>query len=149
MLRKATIGLTTLAITTTTAIAPAMADDTITSETVPADAIATTETAPEPETAPEQETTPEQETNSSKLNKDDIHNKLEELSSKHQENKQDLDAKHAEHKKNFEAKVDQLSSKTEDFNAKVDKFIKNIDFDKIQDALKVVEKIIIIAGKLA
>ena len=137
MLRKATIGLTTLAITTTTAIAPAMADDTITSETVPADAIATTETAPE------------QETNSSKLNKDDIHNKLEELSSKHQENKQDLDAKHAEHKKNFEAKVDQLSSKTEDFNAKVDKFIKNIDFDKIQDALKVVEKIIIIAGKLA
>jgi len=143
MLRKATIGLTTLAITTTTAIAPAMADDTITSETVPADAIATTETAPE------QEAAPEQETNSSKLNKDDIHNKLEELSSKHQENKQDLDAKHAEHKKNFEAKVDQLSSKTEDFNAKVDKFIKNIDFDKIQDALKVVEKIIIIAGKLA
>ena len=143
MLRKATIGLTTLAITTTTAIAPAMADDTITSEIVPADAIATTETAPE------QETTPEQEANSSKLNKDDIHNKLEELSSKHQENKQDLDAKHAEHKKNFEAKVDQLSSKTEDFNAKVDKFIKNIDFDKIQDALKVVEKIIIIAGKLA
>ena len=50
MLRKATIGLTTLAITTTTAIAPAMADNTITSETVPADAIATTETAPEPET---------------------------------------------------------------------------------------------------
>ena len=143
MLRKATIGLTTLAITTTTAIAPAMADDTITSETVPADAIATTETAPE------QEAAPEQETNSSKLNKDDIHNKLEELSSKHQENKQDLDAHHAEHKKNFEAKVDQLSSKTEDFNAKVDKFIKNIDFDKIQDALKVVEKIIIIAGKLA
>ena len=33
MLRKATIGLTTLAITTTTAIAPAMADNTITSET--------------------------------------------------------------------------------------------------------------------
>ena len=33
--------------------------------------------------------------------------------------------------------------------SKVDKFIKNIDFDKIQDALKVVEKIIIIAGKLA
>lgn len=114
MLRKATIGLTTLAITTTTAIAPAMADNTITSETVPADAIATTETAPEPET------TPEQETNSSKLNKDDIHNKL-----------------------------DALSSKIEDFNVNYDKFVKTIDFDKIQDALKVVEKIIIIAGKLA
>lgn len=114
MLRKATIGLTTLAITTTTAIAPAMADNTITSETVPADAIATTETAPE------QETTPEQETNSSKLNKDDIHNKL-----------------------------DALSSKIEDFNVNYDKFVKTIDFDKIQDALKVVEKIIIIAGKLA
>ena len=120
MLRKATIGLTTLAIATTTAIAPAMADNTITSETVPADAIATTETAPEPETAPEQETTPEQETNSSKLNKDDIHNKL-----------------------------DALSSKIEDFNVNYDKFVKTIDFDKIQDALKVVEKIIIIAGKLA
>ena len=143
MLRKATIGLTTLAITTTTAIAPAMADDTVTSETVPADAIATTETAPE------QEAAPEQETNSSKLNKDDIHNKLEELSSKHQENKQDREAKHEAHKKEFDAKLDALSSKTEDFNAKVDKFIKNIDFDKIQDALKVVEKIIIIAGKLA
>lgn len=143
MLRKATIGLTTLAIATTTAIAPAMADNTITSETVPADAIATTETAPE------QETTPEQEANSSKLSKDDIHNKLEELSSKHQENKQDREAKHEAHKKEFDAKLDALSSKTEDFNAKVDKFIKNIDFDKIQDALKVVEKIIIIAGKLA
>ncbi|MCZ9296546.1 hypothetical protein [Corynebacterium yonathiae] len=137
MLRKATIGLTTLAIATTTAIAPAMADNTITSETVPADAIATTETAPE------------QEANSSKLSKDDIHNKLEELSSKHQENKQDREAKHEAHKKEFDAKLDALSSKTEDFNAKVDKFIKNIDFDKIQDALKVVEKIIIIAGKLA
>ena len=137
MLRKATIGLTTLAIATTTAIAPAMADNTITSETVPADAIATTET------------TPEQETNSSKLNKDDIHNKLEELSSKHQENKQDREAKHEAHKKEFDAKLDALSSKTEDFNAKVEKFIKGIDFSKIEDALKVVEKIIEIAGKFA
>lgn len=143
MLRKATIGLTALAITTTTAIAPAMADNTITSETVPADAVATTETTPE------QESTPEQETNSSKLNKDDIHNKLEELSSKHQENKQDREAKHEAHKKEFDAKLDALSSKIEDFNVNYDKFVKTIDFDKIQDALKVVEKIIIIAGKLA
>lgn len=123
MLRKATIGLTTLAITTTTAIAPAMADDTITSETVPADAVATTEATPEQETTPDQdnttEATPDQDINS-QVTKEDIHNKL-----------------------------DALSSKTEDFNAKVDKFIKNIDFDKVQDALKVVEKIIIIAGKLA
>ena len=109
MLRKATIGLTTLAIATTTAIAPAMADDTTTPETTPADAVATTEATPEQNDAA-----------SSKLDKEDIHNKLEEL-----------------------------SSKTEDFNAKVDKFVKNIDFSKIEDALKVVEKIIVIAGKLA
>ena len=138
MLRKATIGLTTLAIATTTAIAPAMADDTVTSETTSADAVATTEATPEQNDAA-----------SSKLDKEGIHAKFEELSSKHKENKQDLDAKHEEHKKNFEAKLDQLSSKTEDFNAKVDKFVKNIDFSKIEDALKVVEKIIVIAGKLA
>ena len=138
MLRKATIGLTTLAIATTTAIAPAMADDTTTPETTPADAVATTEATPEQNDAA-----------SSKRDKEDIHNKLEELSSKHKENKQDLDTKHEEHKKNFDAKLDQLSSKTEDFNAKVDKFVKNIDFSKIEDALKVVEKIIVIAGKLA
>ena len=147
MLRKATIGLTTLAIAATTAIAPAMADDTVTSETVPADAVATTEATPDQDNTTE--ATPDQDNNSSKLTKEDIHNKFEELSSKHKENKQDLDAKHEAHKKEFDAKLDALSSKTEDFNAKVDKFIKNIDFDKIQDALKVVEKIIIIAGKLA
>ncbi|MER0080901.1 hypothetical protein ABRP84_02120 [Corynebacterium sp. KPL2861] len=137
MLRKASIGLTTLAIATTTAVAPALAEETTAAETTAA--VETTT-----------ETTPEQDDNgSSKLNKEDIHNKLDELSSKHQDDKQDLDAKHKKHKENFHAKLDELSSKTDDFNAKAEKFIKNIDFSKIQDALKVVEKIIEISAKLA
>jgi len=137
MFRKATIGLTTLAIATTTAVAPALAED-----TTPAEATTTVETTTSTTPTPENGA-------SSKLNKEDIHTKFDELSSKHQEKKQDLDAKHAEHKKNFDAKLDKLSSKTEDFNAKVEKFIKGIDFSKIEDALKVVEKIIEIAGKFA
>jgi len=112
MLRKASVGLTTLAIATTTAVAPALAEET-TPETTAAETTAAVETTTE--TAPEQD-----DNGSSKLNKEDIHNKL-----------------------------DELSSKTDDFNAKAEKFIKNIDFSKIQDALKVVEKIIEISAKLA
>lgn len=130
MLRKASVGLTTLAIATTTAVAPALAEDT-TPETTAAETTGAVETTTE--------TTPEQDDNgSSKLSKENIHDKLDELSSKHQDNKQDLDGKHEE-----------LSSKTDDFNEKAEKFIKNIDFSKIQDALKVIEKIIEISAKLA
>ncbi|MDK8815029.1 hypothetical protein QP970_06590 [Corynebacterium sp. MSK073] len=141
MLRKASVGLTTLAIATTTAVAPALAEDT-TPETTAAETTAAVETTTE--TAPEQD-----DNGSSKLNKENIHDKLDELSSKHQDNKQDLGDKHEEHQENFHAKLDELSSKTDDFNEKAEKFIKNIDFSKIQDALKVIEKIIEISAKLA
>ena len=63
MLRKATIGLTTLAITTTTAIAPAMADDAAPTKETTATTTTTTEgNSSQPENAKHQkkEKTPEE-----------------------------------------------------------------------------------------